>query len=230
MSETPHIPDAPSPATARAAERLGMLRELAEIGMAHARAIGRRLEADEAQAGAESDPADARALRDAGLTFPRIARAVRQTLALEARLEAEFLAGVRQAETAQQVRLSLEAYAPISRRSDLVRRAVSQAIDADTVDGAQEEALLESLDEQLDEREDAADYLDRPISELVAAICRDLGVPCNHRLWEDEDWFKEEAEAKAAAAETPEPLPPAGRSWGGGASCESGHWSPEPPS
>src|SRR5579872_3557516 len=69
----------------RAAERFAMLRELAETGMEMARAL--RLEA---RAVVEAEPVGGeppRSVADLVLAFSRVARAVRQTLALETRLE-----------------------------------------------------------------------------------------------------------------------------------------------
>jgi hypothetical protein len=41
-----------------------------------------------------------------------------------------------------------------------------------------------------------ADFADRPIGELVARICRDLGVTPDWGLFEDDDWAIEEARTR----------------------------------
>jgi hypothetical protein len=180
-------------ADTRTHQRLAILRELAEIGMRLARGVERQAEDPEAAPG------------DVGLVFSRIARAVRQTLALEARFEAELQTRLLMEQGEAEDRRVREAYAPISQRSDVVRRAVGQAIEADAEDEDQEEQLFEALDERLDEHEDENDYLDRPIGELVAQICKDLGVRADLSLWEDEDWAIEEAAERAPeAVEAPE--------------------------
>ena len=75
MIDDPASKASANAAAARAARRLEMLRELAEIGVAMARTTRRQL--------LEADPEDKAEL---ALAFSRIAWNVRQTLALEARL------------------------------------------------------------------------------------------------------------------------------------------------
>ena len=81
------------PALDRTARHMARLEELAEIGMAIARALGRQ-----AAAGSE----------EAGLAFTRVARAVRQTVALEERLETGFQARKAAAKAAEAERLAEE--------------------------------------------------------------------------------------------------------------------------
>jgi hypothetical protein len=168
----------------RTEQRLAMLRELCEIGMRLARGVERQAENPETASG------------DLGLAFSRIARAVRQTLALEARLEGEREARV-QEERAMRDRQSARATrSSVERRSRLVRRAVGQAIEADAEESDFEQ-LFDDLDERLADREDDDGFLDRPVGELVARICKDLGVAVDWSLWEDEDWALAEAAARA---------------------------------
>jgi len=169
-----------------------MLRELAEIGMRLARRVARQ--AEEADAG------------DAGLVFSRIARAVRQTLALEARLEGELAVLTRKAAVEREQAAERAARAPVRERVRIVRRAVARAIEADA-DEDDVEQLFDDLGERLCDREDDADFLDRPVGELVALICKDLGVAADPSLWEDEAWARAEATARAIAADAPGPEP-----------------------
>ena len=46
------------------------------------------------------------------------------------------------------------------------------------------EHLIETLSERVEDA-DATDFADRPLGEIVAAICRDLGVAVDWTLWED---------------------------------------------
>lgn len=207
MSETPSITAAPNDPSQdapeaclggeanRSAQRLAMLRELAEIGMRLARGVERQAEEPEAAPG------------DVGLVFSRIARAVRQTLALEARLEEEFQVRAKQEQGDRDYRRAREARAPIDRRSRLVRRAVASAIEADTDDIESAEQLLECLDERLGDREADDDFMGRPIGELVALICKNLGVRADLSLWEDEAWAMEEAAARARPPSDGQPAP-----------------------
>ncbi|HEX4261970.1 MAG TPA: hypothetical protein VHY76_12810, partial [Acetobacteraceae bacterium] len=89
------IPPTPPEETAaeRTARHLAMLRELAGIGMALARALGEQALAALAPPAPETpEPAPAPAppsRTDPGLAFARVTRAVRQTIALEARIVAD---------------------------------------------------------------------------------------------------------------------------------------------
>jgi hypothetical protein len=64
---------------------------------------------------------------------------------------------------------------------------------------------LADLDERLEDADDR-DFVDRPIGELVAGICRDLGVTPDWSLWEDESWAIEAL--KAPAPDAPGAAPP----------------------
>ena len=75
-------------AAIRAADRADMLRELAEIGMEMARALQARMRAlSEEDQEDDPSPSTLAAKGEVALAFSRVARGVRQTLALEARLE-----------------------------------------------------------------------------------------------------------------------------------------------
>jgi len=195
-------------AEARSQQRLAMLHELAEIGMRLARGVERRAEAAEDGQGG-----------DVGLVFSRIARAVRQTLALEARLEEELQTRAKQDQADRDYRRAKAPRSPVETRSRLVRRAVARAIDDETA-----EQLIENLDERLCDREADDDFMDRPMGELVALICKELGVSADLTLWGDEAWAMEEAAAPArppsGAAPQAEPAcepPPAAHAMAAGA-------------
>ncbi len=166
--------DTPDPAEARTERHLRVLQELAELGMTLARAVAARA----------AETADA----DLGLAFTRIARAVRQTVALEAKL-ADDRETVRAGHAR---RLAQETAARGRRRKKLVKDAVERAIEAEW-QGETVEALLGDLYERLVDPRDDAGFADRPIGELVAGICKALGVTPDPSLWEDEDWAIEEA-------------------------------------
>jgi hypothetical protein len=169
-------------AEARTERHLRGLAELGEIGMELARLV--RRQAVE-QAAASPDGAVDEHL---GLVFARIARAVRQTFALEARLAEE-----RRTARAAETRLHVE------RRKTKVRTAVERVLDAEA-DQGDVENLFYDLTERLETDYDDADFADRPIGELVARICRDLGVTPDWSLWQDEDWA---IEARGAPASPP---------------------------
>jgi hypothetical protein len=186
-------PTPTDPAVERAERHGRVLQELAELGMTHARAVT-----------AQASVADPARANDLALAFSRIARAVRQTLALEARLAEDRKTAV--TEIAQR-----RAFAARDRRSR-VENLVERAIDAEASD-AEAENLYADLQERLEDADDLAGFYDRSVPEIVALICKDLGVTPPHIHWDDADWGTPEASPpsplgssrKAALAACPGP-------------------------
>ena len=191
----------PSETTAQRHQR--MLQELAEIGMELAREVRRQ-----AMEASDKIPATA----DLGLVFTRIARAVRQTIALEARLE-------QACEAPRPARPDTETRWRVRRRKEEVGYIVGEAIRTLVEANPQRHELGESLDwlhERLEDDEDeAADFADRPMAELVARICRDLGVPFDLCRFEDVDGALEAAPSAEPDPPYPDPppLPHRGMDW-----------------
>jgi len=174
------IDDAASSAEARAQHRFEVLRELVEIGMELARDVRRQaLEPAEPQ----SPPIDY------SLRFGRIARAVRQTLALEEKFETERRERREKIERARVVDAQVRGTMRKLRVEEIVERVLESESDA--------ERLTDHLHERLEDAEDA-DFADRPLGELVAGICRDLGVTIDWSVWTDETWGLEAAAAEGA--------------------------------
>jgi hypothetical protein len=208
---------APTSSTDRAADRdaqrAATLQELAEIGMDLARALRREVmaaaEAPSPEAATEPR-AGAPGMAEVGLAFSRISRAVRLTLALEARLEADGKA-VAQAPrpasgSAQEI--LLERFRRVWRQADeehadKVRDAVERLIEVEVEAGAETERaerLRARLDERLEAEAGDEDFAGLPIGEAVARICRDLGLTPDWGLWDDEDWGLEAAAASRERA------------------------------
>jgi hypothetical protein len=166
------------------------LGELIQIGMGLARDVGR-------QAAEPRDPSAPPV--DFALLFSRISRAVRQTVALEAKLDAERQAVRDKAQAERAVETSLRGMKRKNRAGDIIERMLDEVSESDA------ERLSDSLRERLDDADDC-DFADRPLGEIVAAICRDLGVPVDWSLWEDEPWAAEALAAERAAS--PEAPPP----------------------
>jgi hypothetical protein len=164
-SPTHRATSAPAAETARELidAQLPMLTRLAEIGMDIAEAAGRR-----AVAQAEGGETEERG-SDPALAYARAARAVRLTLALQSRLVAE-LAALDQAHAKAR---AVEA----GRRRDRIHARVEQAIEAERADaeGDEIEHLSAAAWERLTETDDA-ELLDLPMDEVVALVCRDLGL------------------------------------------------------
>jgi hypothetical protein len=106
------------------------------------------------------------------LAFTRIAKTVRQTIALEAKLETEAAAAARGEVRARGAQNRRDA-----RR--LVERVIAEVSEDDAED------LLDSLEERLLDEDDTR-FGDAPLGEIVARICRDLGVEFDPDLWADD--------------------------------------------
>lgn len=171
--------------SARAAQRLAMLAELAEIGMDLARALGH-------QGAAEA--CDETRRGDLALGFTRVARAVRQTLALEARLAEALAAGP--APDARE-RTNSDTDTSGARRwvnRLIVHDLVEEAIEAEAGDDEAAERLFEDLSGRLAGED--YDIGEQPIGLTLKRICRDLGLRPDWDRWAGEPWALEEAEAR----------------------------------
>ena len=159
-----------------------MLKRLAEIGMELAEVLlARAAEADQS-------PAEATA------ALAKVARSVRQTMALDAKL-AEGLRA--RNEAARAARLELQARADRERVNAnlrlMCRKAdVLDAIEIAIEDDAPEsdaERLYSDLYERLEDVSDEVGFADRPLGEVVAAIRQDLGFPVDPEELQDPDWL-----------------------------------------
>ena len=137
-----------------------MLTRLAEVGMQIAEAAGRR-----AVAVLEGEPPDG---SDPGLTYARAARAVRMSIALQARLAKDLLALDRDEASDR----ATQASARRERIHRLVERAIRDAHD----DEDDIEQLSDDARENLMDHEAFGDLDGRPFGEVVARICKDLGL------------------------------------------------------
>lgn len=186
-------------AEARTARQLAMLQELAEIGMQIARAV--RDEALVSAEPADEDGAPRPPSRfgngDLGLVYSRVARAVRQTVALETRVAD----GIEQARVERARRRDAAIRWAAHERRQEIRHYVTQAIEAEAAERntpeSEVERLLDDLDERLDDRDYGDALADAPIGDLVALICADLGVTPDWSLWEDQDWAIEHRKAQS---------------------------------
>jgi hypothetical protein len=151
------------------------LGELAEIGLEVAREIGRQ---------AKAEP-DAAALQHIAMTYNRVSRAVRLTLMLQTQVLKE------RGEAAEAEAEQAEVREPLYRRKFRVERIVERLIKAEHDDEDDIDRLAVEAGERLDDEDLYGDILDKPIGELVALICKDLGL--------NPDWTKlaEQAWAKA---------------------------------
>lgn len=178
-------------ADARAIRHQLMLQKLAEIGMDIAESLRAQ-----ARAALEPDAGAADPHRDLGLSFSRVSRAVRLTLALEARL-----GGARQAAEADRQDRAFDVPQPLFQRFDhVVRKALVQETVQEVIkregDGLRREVLRERLEERLFDFDEDFDLTDRPAGQVIAQICLELGLIADWSQFQDEDWALEEARTR----------------------------------
>ncbi len=138
-----------------------ILGELSELGLTLARGLhARALAAETAE--------EAQAF---SLAFHRISRSVRQTLALESKLERER----RRLDLEDRQDAQRRVEAGVSQRKAQVRFAVERAIWTEA-EGVEAERLLDELDDLLEEGALGDGFLDGPIETLIARIQDDLGL------------------------------------------------------
>jgi hypothetical protein len=181
------------------------LRELTDIGMDLARAL--RREVVDAPEGARPVSAEV------ALTYSRIARAVRLSLALQARLlSGEPVAAGRgqQAEPAFDptygVTRENHPYILLGVYKKAVKRVVGDQIAEETTDTVEAERLTLALYERLYEHDDDEDLINLPIGELINVIRTDLGMPALAEPWTEAEVskFRPQMLANKAAREARE--------------------------
>ncbi len=183
-----------------AAEDAEMLRELAQIGMRLARLVEENAEAKMAL-----DPAAN--LGRADQAFAKIARSVRQTLALKVKL-AEMAAKREAAVESGEEGREAES-ARLHRRKVKLVRAIEESIAAEAENGRTDaEHLLTDLHERLDDADILADLGARPMGEMVAGICDDLGIPVNRAVWQAKGWYLTENWRPRLGSDSSPPVAP----------------------
>jgi len=180
-----HYPEPVQPETkhAKCARILG---ELSELGLTLARDLHARALAAETVEDAQA----------AALAFHRISRSVRQSLALEAKLEREMAA---EARTAVE-RARIERIAQVSDRQREVVRAMNRLIWTEA-EGDEDEAemLGDDLGARLDEAALAPGFLEIPLETLVARLSADMGLTAEPAA---------ASEPQGQGAPAPEPFDP----------------------
>jgi hypothetical protein len=194
----------PDPLAAQADEAGAMLRELAQIGMGMARGLGRFADALATSVPEHRPPTEGEARTADSLlrAFGRVSRAVRQSLALQARLIAD-VAKVREhkaAQTARRVEAD-EAVRAKRRLQGKLRRGMagemaSSVIEALEREPLETERLFDDLDEKFAEmrpetfgatREgaapDDADFADIEVDAMALDLCDALGIDPGPDWW-----------------------------------------------
>ena len=184
-------PEPAAPAIASAERRLAMLGRLAELAMKLAEELAERALSSSDRSEPRHDPAE---------SFARVSRAVRLTLALEARFEQDLAAlreGGRAAAPPDEVEkvwrfpedpLGLKKRDHPSAHRNKVRDNVWDAINHETTitDLLPSHEVLDNLHERLTEGECYDSFVHRPLRESVEAICKDLGLTPDWSRWTDD--------------------------------------------
>ncbi len=183
-----------------------LLAELAEIGMGIARDIGRQV-AQAAAAGPADQPHPS--THDLALAFERAARGVRVTLLLQARaLEGLQDLSMRGSDRTPAPLRPLDENRP-ARVAGIVRRLAQAKHGGDK---PRIDRLMALAAERLDRESLSGVLAHRPLAQLVARICRDLGLDpdwADPDIWSQGwDWGEEEPCAEAAP-DDPDPPGPA---------------------
>jgi hypothetical protein len=129
----------------------------------------------------------------------KLARGVRQSILIHRKLEAERLEAARRADETTVRAEPAPEFAPRHVRRVRLRTAIARHVWNELEDDEEAELFREDLNARLDELEGEDDFLDVPLDDLIAQLCRDLG-------------FEPPAAATAASprpAESPNAEPPA---------------------
>jgi len=200
--------------------QLERLDRLADMGLAIAGAIERRV------AGADAGPEPDAILDHAALDFARVARAVRMTLALQSRLVRDFktpprvgAAGADNDDEDVRWEVVWEPEPPTRDQQRFQARRVVRRVGEDCgLDTETVERLDAEATERLERDDIYADILARPFSEIVADLCRDLGLSPDWSRLAEESWAQDEI--KSGKAGWPLTSPIAEAMAGGGPSAE----------
>lgn len=186
--------------------QLTVLGRLAEAGLNIALAVERRAMAAEA---AEADAAEAApvappgASGDVALAYARVSRAVRLTVALQGRvvkdLQALDEAAVRRRRHGE-AEAGRERQQAQAARKARVERIVERLIRAEAADEAEGDRLADEAYERLEDDDIYGDLTARPVSEIIARVCQDLGLEPDWTRLAEEAWAQDELAGGSAGA------------------------------
>ncbi|HEY5071953.1 MAG TPA: hypothetical protein VII63_07980 [Caulobacteraceae bacterium] len=189
--------DAPDPSVLRAERRLRLLEELADIGMDLARGLRPCAlpESAGAQSGASEVPATPAPVRDTRRdpadAFGPLSRAIRLTLALEARTDAELRdlkAGVFKARADERAKSAERAAEARQERTNRVFDLISEVAEAQIEDDETFEEVCNEVEERLSEHEAELGAPEWPLRETVEGLCKAFGLRPDWSRWNGEDW------------------------------------------
>jgi hypothetical protein len=182
------------------AQQLAMLSDLAEVGMQIVRAIRDQATGQGSDEAGDTAPV---VTGDVALAYARAARAVRLTLALQSRLIAQrqawLLSTAQAAADAAKQRDYQNIFLDVPNKQR-VQRMIGRVAQGQRADKETVERLMVEAAERLDDKDRYGDILERPFSEIIAAICRDLGLSPDWPRLSQEPWAQKEiADGKPGA-------------------------------
>jgi hypothetical protein len=164
-------------------QQVAVLGQFAETGLAIALSIGRQVKAAEEAAGDVPE----RAIID----FARVSRSVRLTLMLQARLIKELIAFDNKVALDTAWDHGQRTRDRKAQAEGIMERIIGRAHD----DPETIESLIWETSERLDREDLYGPLLSHPVSELVAMICKDLGLDPDWSRLAREAWAKAEIES-----------------------------------
>jgi len=164
--------------------QLRLLGELAELGLNIARAVERQA----CEATSQATGAAQVVTGDVWLAYARVARAVRLTVALQSALMRDLQA----LDEVTERHLKGGRSNAAQRRKARVRRILDRVIEAEVADAAEGERLAGEARERLEHDDIYGDVLSKPVGEIVALVCRDLGLSPDWSRLAQEAWAQEE--------------------------------------
>jgi len=176
-----------------------MLKKLAEMAMELSEAAHEEAVAE--IAARKADPAKPEPVRDPMLSFSRMARTVRQTVALESKLEKERKTEAQGNVWADYYCRYVLATVASDEQKRRVRRVVKREIERSAHRDSEREILTEHLSERLDDEGEWRDLTNgRSTGEIIEALCEVLGL--------DPNWNEIRPEIQAIEAELEASLQP----------------------
>ena len=194
QADSPAPPADAASLRGRMERQLTVLGRLAEAGLNLALAIERQ---------ATTEGAAPVVAGDVALAYARVSRAVRLSVALQAKVIKDLQALDQAAASrlyGQTVNAERERQRLAEQRQDRVQRIVERVIAAEVADAAEVDRLAEAASERLEHDDIYGDLAKRPVGEIIALICRDLDLSPDWTRLAAEAWAQEEIESGAAGS------------------------------
>jgi len=152
---------------------------------------------------AATEPAEPRLPRFRGPSGTRDPRVIFTMLSAELRQIIALQVWITGGGTRAKAKAKVETYAPGKspaeiERKRLIRRLLDECLVFtmaklyNDMDGLELDYVRGIIDERVEAKEILGDLMTKPISVMVDKLAREIDMPADWRLWEEEDWAKEE--------------------------------------